>query len=67
MYETSFIPQAEQALNASGSGYESGQIDFLNLLDSQRMLLEIKLDYNAAAVQLEGAKADLEKAVGLDL
>ena len=66
-FETSFMPQAEQALKASLTGYEANQIDFLNLLDSQRMLLEIKVDYYRMLVDLEMAKAELEKAVGADL
>ena len=66
-FETSFIPQAEQALKASLTGYGAGQVDFLNLLDSQRMLLEIKLDYYETIFELETAKADLEQAVGTDL
>lgn len=66
-YETSFVPQAEAALKSSLIGYEANQIDFLNLLDSQRMLLEIKVDYYNTIVDLETAKAELEKAVGVDL
>ena len=66
-YETSFVPQAEAALKSSLIGYEANQIDFLNLLDSQRMLLEIKVDYYNTIVDLEMAKAELEKAVGADL
>lgn len=66
-YETSFMPQAEQALKASLIGYESNKVDFLNLLDSQRMLLEIKLDYYRALIDLQIAQADLERAVGKDI
>lgn len=66
-YETSFVPQAEAALKSSLIGYEANQIDFLNLLDSQRMLLEIKVDYYNTIVDLEMAKAEIEKAVGTDL
>ena len=64
IYETSFLPQAEQALKSSLTGYEANKIDFLNLLDSQRMLLEIKLDYYRALVDLQIAYADLERSVG---
>ncbi len=67
LFETSFLPQAEQALKASLTGYEANQIDFLNLLDSQRMLLDIKLDYYNTRVDFEMAKAELEQAVGIDL
>lgn len=66
-YETSFLPQVEQTLKASLIGYEANKIDFLNLLDSQRMLLEIKLDYYGALVDLSIAYADLEKSVGKDI
>jgi outer membrane protein, heavy metal efflux system len=66
-YETSFVPQAEQALKASLTGYEAGEVDFLNLLDSERMLLDIKTDYYRMVSDLEIAKAQLEKAVGTDL
>jgi len=66
-YETSFVPQAEAALKASLTGYEAGQIDFLSLLDSERMLLEIKTDYYKIVSDLEIAKAGLEKGVGADL
>lgn len=67
LYETSFIPQAEAALKSSLIGYEANVVDFLNLLDSQRMLLEIKLDYHETLAELEMAKAELEQAVGIDL
>ena len=67
LYETSFLPQAEAAFKASTIGFEAGKNDFLNLLDSERMLLEFKLDYAQVIVDLEIAYADLERAVGIDL
>ncbi|MDD5449819.1 MAG: TolC family protein [Candidatus Omnitrophica bacterium] len=67
LYKTSFLPQAEQSLKSSSIGYESNKVDFLNLLDSQRMLLEFKLDYYRNLVELEIALADLERGVGVEL
>lgn len=64
LYQTSFIPQAEATVHATVKGYESGQDDFLNLLDSQRTLIEFKLDRYKALMELQLALADLEKAVG---
>lgn len=64
LYETSFIPQAEQTMNAASKGYESGQADFLMLLDSQRMLTEFKIQYYKAILELRIAVADLERIVG---
>src|SRR3989338_6380307 len=67
LYKTSFLPQAEQTLKASLIGYEANRVDFLNLLDSQRMLLEFKLDYYKNVVEFEIALADLERSVGVKL
>jgi outer membrane protein TolC len=67
LFKTAYLPQAEQTLKSSLIGYEANQIDFLNLLDSQRMLLEFKLDYFKALVDLEISLAELERAVGTHL
>lgn len=66
-FESSFIPQAEQTLKASLTGYEADQLDFLSLLDSERMLLEIKVDYYRTIFELWVSTAELEKAIGEDL
>jgi outer membrane protein TolC len=66
-FETSFIPQAEQALKASLTGFEAAQIDFLNLLDSQRMLLDIKVEYYKTIFDLWVGLAELERSAGVDL
>ncbi|MCM8797961.1 MAG: TolC family protein [Candidatus Omnitrophica bacterium] len=67
LYKTTFIPQAEQTLKSSRIAYEADKIDFLNLLDSQRMLLDFKLDYYRTLADYEIALADLERAVGIEL
>lgn len=67
LYETSFLPQAEAAFRAASIGFEAGKNDFLNFLDSERMLLEFKLDYAQVLVDLEIAYADLERAVGKEV
>lgn len=67
LYETSFLPQAEAAFRTASIGFEAGKNDFLNFLDSERMLLEFKLDYAKVSVDLEIAYAELERAVGADV
>jgi len=67
LYETAFIPQAEETLKTSLRGYESDKTDFLTLLDSQRMLTEFKLDHYRAILDLRVALADLERAAGADI
>jgi outer membrane protein TolC len=67
LYKTSILPQAEQSLKASEIGYETERVDFLNLLDSQRMLLNFRLGYYRALVDFEKHLANLEQVVGIEL
>ncbi len=67
LYETAFLPQADQTVKAALKGYESGQADFLTLLDSQRMLTEFKLDHYKTILEFRIALADLERTVGINL
>ena len=64
LYETAFIPQAQEAVDIALKGYESGKSDFLTLLDSQRMLINFKLDHYKAILELRIALADLERIGG---
>jgi cobalt-zinc-cadmium efflux system outer membrane protein len=67
LYKYSLIPQAEQSLKASEVGYLAGKVDFLNLLDSERMLLQIKTGYFKAVTDLGKSLAQLERVVGKNL
>lgn len=67
LYQTALIPQAEQAFDSARIGYESGAVDFLNWLDSERTLLQTRLSYYRAVVDYQKALANMEKAVGRDL
>ena len=67
LFKTSIIPQAEQSLDATRIGYQTGRTDFLTLIDSQRTLLDAKLQYFRALVEYEQNLAKLEKTVGVRL
>jgi len=67
LYETSFLPQADETAKAAIKSYESGKSDFLTLLDSQRMLIDFKLDHYKAIMEFRVALADLERAIGTDM
>ena len=67
LYETAFIPQAEEAANVAVKGYEAEKTDFLTVLDSQRMLINFKLDHYRAILDLRIALADLERTSGTDI
>ncbi|MEK7448404.1 MAG: TolC family protein [Planctomycetota bacterium] len=60
LYEKTLLPQAEQSLATSQVAYQTGQSDFLNLLDSVRLLLELKLGFYQAQVGYKKALAELE-------
>jgi outer membrane protein, heavy metal efflux system len=53
------LPKARQSLQVARSGYLGGQIDFLNLTDTERTLLGFELDAVEAAAQRELVLAEL--------
>ncbi|MCF6149010.1 MAG: TolC family protein [Candidatus Kuenenia sp.] len=67
LFKTGIVPQAEQSLKAAEIGYETDTIDFLSLIDSQRMLLNSQLHYYKSVVDYETNLANLERAVGIQL
>ena len=67
LYKDALIPQAEESLKASQAGYETGKTDFLNLIDSERILLNFKIAYYRAVADYEKSVADLERAVGINV
>jgi len=58
LYEESLIPKAKESLSASMVGFRSGDSEFLDLLDTQRTLLEF-------AITAQRAHADSGKALAL--
>jgi outer membrane protein TolC len=67
LYKTSILPQAKANLNSSLLAYETNQIDFLSLLDSEKVLIQFELEYLQAQVDLFNAIAALEEVVGVKL
>jgi len=67
LYETTFIPQAKEAVNVSIKAYASNKSDFLTVLDSQRMLINFKLEYLNVILQFRTALADIERLVGSEI
>lgn len=67
LFRDTVIPQAHQALLATTAAYQANRTDFLNLLDSYRVLLQRRLDSFHAVAAYLGSIAELERAVGLPL
>lgn len=53
------LPRARQSLEIARAAYRSGQVDFLNVIDSEQTLLNFQLDEIAAKTQREIARAQL--------
>ena len=64
LYRDTLIPKAEQELNVSRQAFESGDADFLNLIDAERSLLQFKLSYEQARAERERQIAKIEKLIG---
>jgi outer membrane protein TolC len=67
LLRTSIVPQSAQTLEVSRVAYQTDRVDFLALIDNQRVLLDAQLAYYRAVSDLEQAIADLERAVGIEL
>jgi len=59
------VPQAEQALRVTESGYQAGSVDFLALTDTARTIESVHLEHLQAEAGFQKAYADLERAAGM--
>ncbi len=67
LYRQTLLPQAEQSFDATRAGYESAKSNFIDLLDSERALLALRLGEVMSEADLARALAQLERAIGVDL
>ncbi|MFH0827490.1 MAG: TolC family protein [Candidatus Omnitrophota bacterium] len=67
LYKNNQIPLLESSIESSLSSYRAGEGDIMMLLDSERMLIETRMDYYLALVGYHMNLADLESQVGVEL
>jgi cobalt-zinc-cadmium efflux system outer membrane protein len=65
--ETTIIPAAQEAYEALKKAYQAGANDYLELLDSQRTLLEVRRNNLLLEMEYHELIADLEAIVGKDI
>ncbi len=65
LYENTLVPQAEVTLSATLSAYTTGRTDFLDLLDAQRMLFDLQMDYEETYASYTKTRAALERTLGV--
>lgn len=64
LYARKIIPESEQTLNVSIFEYSTGTIEFLSLLDSERMILGFKLNYYRLLSDYHKSVNEIERIVG---
>jgi cobalt-zinc-cadmium efflux system outer membrane protein len=60
------LPAAQRVFDAAVTGFEAGKFAFLDVLDAQRTLLQIRTQYIQALYDRYRAAADLGRYVGTD-
>ena len=64
LYSDTLRPQAQATLKAAASAYQHDRTDFLNLIDSQNMMLDVQSSYFRTRSEFDARLAELERAVG---
>jgi len=67
LYRDVIIPKAKEMLVVSESAYQAGTIDFLSLIDAQRMLLRYELFYERSLAENAQILAKIEMLAGKHL
>lgn len=67
LYTETLIPQAAQSIAVTRQAFAAGRSGFLDLIDAQRILLELQLAGERAAVNREQRWAEIEQLIGRPL
>jgi outer membrane protein, heavy metal efflux system len=67
LYRTTLKPQAEATFKAAAAAYQHDRTDFLNLVDSQNMMLDVQSSFYRSAAEFDSRMAELERAIGTTL
>jgi outer membrane protein, heavy metal efflux system len=64
IYETALIPQSTSALNSSRVAYGAGRVGFQELLDAERSLYSVRVEYYRNLTKFVETLTSLERTVG---
>lgn len=67
LYERRLLPAAETNLAASRAAYIGGTVDFLSLMTARREAIAQQIGYQRALTEYHRGRADLERAVGIEI
>jgi outer membrane protein TolC len=65
LFHDVLIPQAHEAQASTEAAYQSGQVGVLDLLDSERVLFDVRLANERQRADFLVALAELERAIGV--
>jgi outer membrane protein TolC len=65
LYESRLLPAAHDQLRAARSGFETGQVSFLSVVEAEKNLRSVELGYEEARTDRHRRRADLERALGV--
>jgi outer membrane protein TolC len=67
LYSQGISPQSSLTLESSIASYETGGVDFLNVLSNLQSVIDAELDYHLQVSNHEKALTRLEEVTGLNL
>ena len=67
LYRDALLPKARQSLRVTQQGFEAAKVDFLDLIDAERTLLEFQLLYERALASRAQRLAEIEMLIGQPL
>ena len=67
LYRSTLMPQVEATFKAAAAAYQHDRTDFLNLVDSQNMMLDVRSAFYRSAADFDSRLAELERAIGTTL
>ena len=64
LFSEDILPKARQTLEVSSQAYNTGEVDFLQLVDNWRELLRFEVSYLRLEASLGQSLAELERVIG---
>lgn len=64
LFNSTLLPQAQQSLQSAEAAYSTGGLGVLDLLDSERVLLDVRLGLAQYISNYMKSLADMERAIG---
>jgi outer membrane protein, heavy metal efflux system len=64
LFERRLLPVARDQIDAARAGFASSRIPFADVIDAERNLRQVELDYQTAQAQQDQRRGELERALG---